>query len=97
MATEKKGFFAKAFDDMKKDAAAQHEVDKAQFQAVKAESRALWEEAKLSPAAQTAKRREELKEQLAQAQQRTAEANARVEAARNARQSEKEETENENK
>lgn len=50
MAEEKKGFFAQAFEDMKKSAAAQHEVDKAQFAAVKAENKANWEEAKLSPA-----------------------------------------------
>lgn len=47
--SEKKGFFAKAFDDMKESAKRQHEVDKAQFEAVKAESKANWEAAKMSP------------------------------------------------
>ena len=36
-------FFKKAFADMKKSAAAQHEVDRAEFEAVKAESRASFE------------------------------------------------------
>ncbi len=39
-----KNFFKQAFGDMKKSAKAQHEVDKAEFQAVKAESRANFEE-----------------------------------------------------
>ena len=39
-------FFKHAFEDMKESAKAQHEVDKADFEAVKAESRANWEEAK---------------------------------------------------
>ena len=37
-------FFKKAFSDMKKSAKAQHEVDKAEFAAVKAESKANFEE-----------------------------------------------------
>ena len=37
-------FFKKAFQDMKESAAAQHEVDKAQFEQAKAESRANFEE-----------------------------------------------------
>ena len=39
-----KSFFKKSFGDMKASAKAQHEVDKAEFQAVKAESRANFEE-----------------------------------------------------
>lgn len=39
-------FFKKAFRDMKEDAKVQHEVDKANFNAAKAESKAQWEEAK---------------------------------------------------
>ena len=41
-----KDFFKGAFEDMKKSAKAQHEVDKANFAAAKAESKAQWEEAK---------------------------------------------------
>lgn len=37
-------FFKKAFGDMKQSAKAQHEVDKANIQAVKAESKANFEE-----------------------------------------------------
>lgn len=37
-------FFKKAFSDMKKSAIAQHEVDRAEFRAVAAESRASFEE-----------------------------------------------------
>ena len=39
-----KDFFGKAFKDMKDSAKAQHEVDKANFNAVKAESKANFEE-----------------------------------------------------
>ena len=39
-----KEFFKKAFGDMKKNAQAQHEVDKAEFAAAKAEARANFEE-----------------------------------------------------
>ena len=39
-----KEFFGKAFEDMKESAKAQHEVDKANFEAVKAESKANFEE-----------------------------------------------------
>ncbi len=41
-----KNFFKNAFSDMKESAKAQHEVDKANFQAVKAESKANFEENK---------------------------------------------------
>lgn len=52
-------FFKKAFQDMKESAKAQHEVDKANLEAVKAESKAQWEEAKMSPAARQAKMQKE--------------------------------------
>ena len=39
-------FLKNAFKDMKESAKAQHEVDKANWQAAKAESKAQWEEAK---------------------------------------------------
>ena len=38
------GFFKKAFNDRNESAKAQHEVDKANFEAVKAESKANFEE-----------------------------------------------------
>ena len=43
---QKEGFFGKAFDDMKENAKKQHEIDKANFEAVKADSKARFEEAK---------------------------------------------------
>ena len=39
-----KSFFLKAFTDMKENAKAQHEVDKAEFAAAKAEAKAHFEE-----------------------------------------------------
>ena len=42
--TKTKKFFKDAFSDMKESAKAQHEVDKANFNAVKAESKANFEE-----------------------------------------------------
>lgn len=46
VAEETTGFFKKAFNDMKESAKAQHEVDKANLEAVKAESKANFEENK---------------------------------------------------
>ena len=48
-------FFKKAFRDMKESAKAQHEVDKANFAAAKAESKAQWEEAKAMSKPETRK------------------------------------------
>lgn len=42
--TNEEGFFHKAFREMKENAKAQHEVDKMKFEAVKAESKANFEE-----------------------------------------------------
>lgn len=77
MAEEKKDFFARAFEDMKQSAIEQHKVDKAEFEAVKAEARANWEEAKAisKPSVAAAKRQAELDERL----------EARIEAARNSK------------
>ena len=44
-----KEFFKNAFADIKQSAKEQHEVDKANLAAVKAESKAQWEEAKRTP------------------------------------------------
>ncbi len=77
-----KAFFKKAFGDMKESAKAQHEVDKANFAAVKAEAKANWEEAKMSPSQRQAMMQEERNAQIAAANERKAEAEARIEAAR---------------
>lgn len=67
-------FLKNAFKDMKKSAQEQHKVDKANLEAVKAESKITWEEAKLSP-----KGRQNLMK--AEREKQIAEANARKEAA----------------
>lgn len=75
-------FLKKAFADMKESAKAQHEVDKANFAAVKAESKAQWEEAKMSPKVRQEKMQKEREEQIALANKRIEEANARIANAR---------------
>ena len=77
-----KKFFKDAFSDMKESAKAQHEVDKANFAAVKAESKANWEEAKMSPSQRQAKMQEERDAQIAAANERKAAADARTKAAK---------------
>lgn len=65
---------------MKASAKAQHEVDRLQLQAVKAESRANFEEAKAmgNPARHRKAMEEKRAEQMAQANERIARANARI-------------------
>ncbi len=75
-------FFKKAFQDMKESAKQQHEVDKANFAAVKAESKAQWEEAKMSPKARQAKIQEEREAQIEEANARKAAAEERIEKAK---------------
>lgn len=97
-----KAFFKKAFGDMKESAKAQHKVDKAEFNAVKAESKAnfeenrgrntfakakadakkSWDDAHMSPSKRAAKEQEARDTRIAEAEARTAEANARYEAAK---------------
>jgi len=69
---------------MKESAKAQHEVDKANFEAAKAESKAQWEEAKAmrDPEKRKAMMQAERDEQIAAAKTRTAEAQERIEAAK---------------
>lgn len=71
-------FFKKAFSDMKEDAKAQHELDKANLAAVKAESKALWEEAKRTPAQVREALNAERAAKIAEAQWREAEAKERI-------------------
>lgn len=77
-----KNFFKKAFGDMKKSAKAQHQVDKAQFEAVKAESRANWEKAKMSPSQRQELMQKERDAQIAEANERTRAAQERIDFAR---------------
>ncbi len=75
--------FKNAFRDMKESAKAQDEVDKANFEAVKAEARAQWEEAKMSPKARAEMISKERDEQIAAVKERTAAANERIRNAKN--------------
>ena len=77
-----KAFFKKAFSDMKESTKAQHEVDKANFAAAKAEAKANWEEAKMSPSQRQAKMQSEREAQIASANERKAAADARTLAAK---------------
>lgn len=72
-------FFRKAFQDMKESARAQHEVDKAQLGAVKAEAKAQWEEARAmgSPERRKAILQAERDEKIARANKRIEAAQAR--------------------
>lgn len=75
-------FFKDAFSDMKESAKAQHEVDKTNFAAAKAESHAQWEEAKAmgDPKRRKAVMQAERDEQIAEAKSRIEAANAQVDA-----------------
>lgn len=87
-----KGFFVDAFADMKESTIAQYQVDKANFQAVKMESKAQWEEAKAGtliqrntnaktgPAAQLQQSRAQ---QLEEANRRIMAAQERIDATQN--------------
>lgn len=75
-------FLKKVFADMKGSAKAQHEVDKAQLEAVKAESRAQWEEAKMTPAGRQALMQDVRDKQIKEANARTAAAQARIDLAK---------------
>ena len=77
-------FFKNAFKDMKESAKAQHEVDKANWNAAKAESKAQWEEAKAMSKSETRKKlmQSERDKQIAAANERKAAAEARINAAK---------------
>ena len=77
-----KSFFKKAFSDMKESTKAQHEVDKANFAAAKAEAKANWEEAKMSPSQRQEKMQKEREAAIAAANERKAAADVRIDAAK---------------
>lgn len=78
-------FFKKAFREMAENAKTQHEVDKANFEAVKAESKAQWEQAKSMANPETRKKimQEEREAQIAAAKERTDAANERYNKLKN--------------
>jgi predicted lipoprotein len=84
-----KEFFKKAFSDMKEEAKAQHELDKANFEAVKAESKANFEAvkaeskanfeaAKRTPDEMRAERQKAREQQIEEAKDREAKAKAKI-------------------
>lgn len=77
-------FFKKAFGDMKESARAQHQVDKANFAAVKAESKAQFEEAKAMGRPETMKKiqKEQRDAQIKEANERIAAAQKRIDEAK---------------
>ena len=79
-----KKFFKDAFSDMKESAKQQHEVDKANLAAVKAESKAQWEEAKAmgDPARRNAVMQAQRDKQIAEANERKAIADERIRKAK---------------
>ena len=79
-----KKFFKDAFSDMKESAKAQHEVDRANLNAVKAESKANFEEAKAmgKPETRKAMMQAERDEQIAEANRRKCDAEARINQAK---------------
>ncbi len=80
-----KQFFINAFKDIKRSASAQHEVDRAEFEAAKAESRARYEEAKMngSPRRHQAHMQAERDAKIEAANERKAAAEARIAATQN--------------
>ena len=77
-----KQFFKNAFSDMKENTKAQHEVDKANFAAAKAEFRATWEEAKMSPKARQQMMNEKRAAEVEDANKRREAAEERIAAAK---------------
>ena len=80
-----KSFFKNAFSDMKESAKAQHAVDKANFAAAKAESKARWEEAKAMGNPETMKKiqKEQRDAQIREANERIAATGKRIDDAKN--------------
>ena len=83
--TKIKDFFKNAFVDMKESANAQHQVDKPNFAAARAESKAQWQEAKAmgNPQKRKEMMQAERDQQIAAANKRIEEANERINSAKN--------------
>lgn len=82
--TEKNGFFRKAFRDMKANAKLQHQIDKANFEATKLESKAFFYEQKnqSQPTARTEVEKERMQRELYEANNRVKNAHAKLDAAK---------------
>ncbi len=82
---KKEGFFKRAFRDMKESARLQRQIDKANFEATKLESKAFYEEQKRlsNPKVRTAEERKRMEGELEAANQRKAEAKAKLDSIKN--------------
>lgn len=81
---KKDNFFKRAFRDMKESARLQRQIDKANYQATKLETKAFYEEQKRlsKPSVRTAEMRKEQQKELEAANKRVEEAKAKLEAAK---------------
>ena len=79
---DKDGFMRRAFRDMKESAKLQRQIDRANFQAVKLESKAFYQEQKRlsNPSARSAAEKERMQKELEAANLRVAEAQEKVDA-----------------
>ena len=82
---KKDGFMKRAFRDMKESAKLQRQIDKANFQAVKLETKAFYEEQKRlsKPSVRKAAERERMQRELETANRRVEEAQAKVDSIKN--------------
>ena len=83
--TEKPGFFKQAFRDMKESAKRQREIDKANFKAVKMETKAFYQEqkAKSNPEVRKMIQEQEYQQKMAEAAARQEAAQKRINEAKN--------------
>jgi hypothetical protein len=83
--TEKPGFFRQAFRDMKESARMQREIDRANFRAVRLETRAFYQEqkAKRNPETRMMVQEQECQQRMAEAKARQEAAQKRIDEARN--------------
>jgi hypothetical protein len=79
---QKEGFMKRAFRDMKESAKLQHQIDKANFQATKLETKAFYEEQKRlsNPSVRTAAEKQRMQKELEAANKRVADAQAKLDA-----------------
>lgn len=82
MSEQKKGFFEQGFEDMKAGARVQREIDRVNFEAIKAENKAKFEEIKAKNKRSVVQEKAQAERQslLEAAQQRKEKADAHLEA-----------------
>ncbi len=82
---KKEGFFKRAFRDMKESARLQRQIDKANYEATKLESKAFYQEQKRlsNPKVRTAAERERMEGELEAANKRKEEAKAKLDSIKN--------------